>query len=77
MMSRDIVHTCPGTSFHLSREPVGPSRSVERRHHVARLEHDPRIRGHQEPGVIVQRVQDLDVVPSASAQWVMSVILGI
>jgi hypothetical protein len=34
---------------------------VEARHDVAGLEHDPGLGADQEPGVVIDRVQDLDV----------------
>jgi hypothetical protein len=40
---------------------VGRSTSVEHRHHVGRFEHHRGNRGHQQPGVIVDHVQDLDL----------------
>jgi hypothetical protein len=36
---------------------------VEARHHVGRLEHDPCARADQEPGMVIEHVQDLDVGP--------------
>jgi len=46
---------------HLGRKPVGRSGSVEARHHIGRLEHRPGVGGDQEPGVVVDHVQDLDL----------------
>jgi hypothetical protein len=43
------------------REPVGPSGGVEARQDVGGLEHASGIRAHQEPGVVVEGVQDLDL----------------
>jgi hypothetical protein len=43
------------------RIAAGPSCFIEARHDVGGLEHPPGIRADQEPGVIVDRVQDLDV----------------
>ena len=43
------------------REPLGRSGFVEARHHVGSLEHAKGIGAHQEPGVVIDRVQDLDV----------------
>jgi len=45
----------------LRREPVCPSRFVKAGHDVGGLEHHQGIGARQEPGVIVDRVQDLDV----------------
>ncbi len=40
---------------------MGRSGSMEAPHDVGRLEHRPGLRSHQEPGVVVDQVQDLDL----------------
>ena len=42
---------------------MGPSRFVERRDDVGGLEDHPCTRPHQEPGVVIEHVQDLDLGP--------------
>ncbi len=60
--SRCAREHCTVVGQHRSREPMGCSCDVEGLHDVERAHHPADLRSHEQPGVIIDHVQDLDTL---------------